>query len=293
MVRMISIPGKDLMTSAVRIPVTFNARALGGLRTENGDVLAPVLFRSDALSTLTEEGLHQLAELGIGTVVDLRTDGERQRAADVLPTDGSIRLLALPIQGGAMDEMVQELLPSGTGSVALTDAQVAEMVEQVPTLEDLYVAILESSPTQFATLARTVIDTARSDRPGVLFHCTAGKDRTGLAAALLLASAGVSREDIVADYTQTETNLAGPFAHQLTALITALGLPLTPRLETLATRSPQSAIDAAMDWIEREHGSAIEYLQTGGLSDEEAEELRRALVSAGADTVGSSGSIGS
>ncbi|MGV2983557.1 tyrosine-protein phosphatase [Microbacterium sp. AGC85] len=278
------------MTSAVRVPITFNARGLGGLPTEDGAVTAPVLYRSDSLSALTEQGLLQLAELGIGTVVDLRTDGERQRAADILPADGSVRLLALSIQGGAMDEMVQKLLPSDAGAAALTDAQITEIVDQVPTLDDLYLAILASSPAQFAVLARAVIDATGSERPAVLFHCTAGKDRTGLAAALLLAVAGVPRSEIVADYVRTEANLAGPFAQQLTALITAIGIPLTPRLETLATRSPESAITAALDWIAREHGTAIDYLMSGGLTAAEAERLRGALVSADAGSAGSSGS---
>jgi len=278
------------MTSAVRIPVTFNARGLGGIVTETGDTMAPVLFRSDSLAELTEQGLRRLAELRIGTVVDLRTAGERERAADVLPADGSVRLLPLPIQGGAMDEMVQRLLPSDTAPVALTAAQISEMADQVPTLEDLYIAILESSPAQFAALARAVIEAADSDRPGVLFHCTAGKDRTGLAAALLLLTAGVSRAHIVADYAQTQESLAGPFAEHLTGLITALGIPLTPRLETLATRSPESAINAALDWIESAHGSALSYLKTGGLSDDEGQQLRLALVIAASDTSGSSGS---
>lgn len=278
------------MTSAVRIPVTFNARGLGGIVTETGDTMAPVLFRSDSLAELTEQGLRRLAELRIGTVVDLRTAGERERAADVLPADGSVRLLPLPIQGGAMDEMVQRLLPSDTAPVALTAAQISEMADQVPTLEDLYIAILESSPAQFAALARAVIEAADSDRPGVLFHCTAGKDRTGLAAALLLLTAGVSRAHIVADYAQTQENLAGPFAEHLTGLITALGIPLTPRLETLATRSPESAINAALDWIESAHGSALSYLKTGGLSDDEGQQLRLALIIPASDTSGSSGS---
>lgn len=290
---MISIPGKDHMTSAVSIPVTFNARALGGLRTASGEMVAPVLFRSDSLAALTADGLRQLSELGIGTVVDLRTDGERQHAADLLPEDGSIRLLALPIEGGAMDEMVQKLLPSGGAAVALDEEQIAAILDQVPTLEALYVAILESSPTQFAALARAVIDAEGSERPGVLFHCTAGKDRTGLAAALLLSAAGIPRKDIVADYVQTETNLAGPFAQQLTALITAIGIPLTPRLEILATRSPKSAINAALDWIGRDNGTAIDYFKSGGLSDDEVEQLRRALVSGDAGSAGSSGSTDS
>ena len=258
-----------------RILVTHNARSLGGIATADGQVVADgVLFRSDSLSALTADGIAALAELGIGTVVDLRTDGERARAADVLPADGSIALVALPVLGGAMDEMVQQLLPSDGARAELTPAQLTALLDQVPTLEQLYQGILASSAPQFAELARTVIAASGTDRPGVIFHCTAGKDRTGLAAAILLSIAGVPRDTIVADYTQTETNLAGPFAEALTALITGFGLPLTPKLQVLATKSPASAIEAALTWIAEQHGDAGAYLRSGGLSADELASLR-------------------
>lgn len=262
------------------IQVTHNSRALAGLPTANGGRIAPVVFRSDALASLTESGLRALTDLGIGTVIDLRTDGERQRAADVLPPDGSVTLIPLAVQGGAMDEMARRLLPADGSPGTLDEAQIAAIVDRVPTLEELYVAILESSAVQFATLARAVIEANGTDRPGVLFHCTAGKDRTGLAAALLLSVADVAPETIIADYTQTETNLAGPFGAALTSLITSLGLPMTPRLETLATRSPATAIEAALRWIRTEHGDSTGYLASGGLTSDELQRLRRALVDA-------------
>lgn len=262
------------------LSVTHNAREVGGLPTADGGRLASgVLFRSDALAQLTDAGLTALADLRIGTIVDLRTDSERARAADRLPADGSVRFLALPVLGGAMDEMVKQLMPAA-GPVALTAEQIAAIADQVPTLEELYVSILGSSSTQFAELGRAVLAASQTDRPGVLFHCTAGKDRTGLAAALLLGVAGVPREAIVADYTLTETNLAGPFSEALTGLITRMGIPLTPRLTTLATKSPASAIEAALDWIETEHGDAAGYLRSGGLSADEVEALRGVLQAA-------------
>jgi len=163
---------------------THNARELTGLPVTGGGTIASgLLFRADALAGLTDDGLQALTDLGIGTVIDLRTDAERSRAADRLPADGSVTLLPLPMQGGAMDEMVKHLLPAA-GSKSLSVTQVAQLLKQVPTLEELYIAILTDSAAQFATVARTVLDAARTPRPGVLFHCTAGKDRTGLAAAV-------------------------------------------------------------------------------------------------------------
>jgi protein-tyrosine phosphatase len=264
------------------LQVTHNARELAGLPVSGGGELASgLLFRSDALGALTDDGRRALADLGIGTVIDLRTDAERARAADRLPEDGSVTLLELPMQGGAMDEMVKRMMPA-TGRSGMSVTQVADLLQHVPTLEDLYVAVLAGSAAQFATIARTVLAASRTDRSGVLIHCTAGKDRTGLATAILLLLAGVPREAIVADYTQTEANLARGFAEALTGLITALGIPLTPALKTLATEAPASAIETAMDWIAAHHGDVAGYLRSGGSTDEEIAELRRVLRGEGA-----------
>lgn len=97
-----------------------------------------------------------------------------------------------------------------------------------------------------------------------------------MASADLLV-ADVSRDVIVDDYTQTGKNLAGGFADALTALITTLGVPLTPRLKTLATESPASAIEAALDWILSEYGDVTGYLRTGGMTFTEIDELKRVL----------------
>jgi protein-tyrosine phosphatase len=256
---------------------THNARDLGGIPLGGGAVVVPgVVFRSDALATLTPAGVQALLDLRIGTAIDLRTDNERLRAPDVLPAGGETRLVELSILGGAMDELVKQLLPSGDRTT-LSQEQIAALVEQIPTLEELYVAILQTSAPQFAQVARTVAQSVDTERPAVLFHCTAGKDRTGIAAALLLSAAGADRDAIVADYELTQANLAGAFADALTGLITQLGIPLVPRLETLATKSPASAITAALDWVDANHGDAAGYLRSGGLTDAELAGVRGAL----------------
>lgn len=257
---------------------THNARGLAGLATSDGQRIADgVLFRSDSLSALTEEGVAAFANYGIGTVIDLRTDAERGRAADILPADGSVTLIPLPVLGGAMDEMARQFMPAVGSKSQISSEQLSAILDQIPTLEQLYISILTSSARQFAELGRAVLAAAATDRPGVLFHCTAGKDRTGNAAAILLMLAGVDRDTIVADYTQTEKNLSGAFAENLTSLITGFGLPLTPKLDQLATKSPAAAIEAAMQWITENHGDAAGYLQSGGMTAEETDELRRVL----------------
>lgn len=259
------------------LAVTFNARALTALPLADGGTLASrVLFRSDGLGALTPDGVASLASLGIGTVVDLRTEGERAAAPDVLPADGSVELLELPVLGGDMAGMARQLLGSQDGA-APTEMQLAQLADSIPTIESLYLDILREGSQRFARLARAVIDRDGTERPGVLFHCTAGKDRTGVAAAVLLSVAGVTREGIIADYTLTGVNLQRGFAQQLLGMVAQTGIPVTPRLRELATESPAEAIESALDWVRDEHGDAARYLQQGGLSADEIDKLRRIL----------------
>jgi protein-tyrosine phosphatase len=110
----------------------------------------------------------------------------------------------------------------------------------------------------------------------VLVHCTAGKDRTGVAVALMLDAAGAERDAIVADYASSQANLAGPWAESMLGTITAMGVPITDSLRTLVTATPPAAIEQALTWVDGEGGAAA-YLQSGGLSDSELDALRGRL----------------
>ena len=107
-------------------------------------------------------------------------------------------------------------------------------------------------------------------------HCTAGKDRTGVAVALLLDAVGVERDAVVTDYAISERNLAGPWADRMLAGIEQMGAPLTPEIRELVTGTPPAAIEQALTWLD-ERGGAAAYLQSGGLTDAELGALRTRL----------------
>jgi len=264
------------------LPGLLNYRDVGGLPLTDGGTIRPgVLTRSDALASLTPEGLAALEASVIGTVFDLRTDSERHRAPDPLPADGPVRVVDLAILGGSMEAQAAALMPAEGGAPALTPDAVAALIAQVPTLADLYVSILADGAVSFATVAREVAAPTDGTKPGVLVHCTAGKDRTGLTIALLLSAAGARREAIVADYTLTGPNLVGPFTDAMMAMFGSIGLPDVPPLRELATESPAGAIEAALDWVAAEHGDAAGYLRSGGLTDDELASLRSRMRDAG------------
>ncbi|RZU66345.1 protein-tyrosine phosphatase [Microterricola gilva] len=249
---------------------TYNARDTGGMPLTAGGATRPgVLLRSDALGTASDNGLAQLAATPIGVIVDFRTDSERQQAPDRLPASRTIRIVELPLLEGALAG------PAPSDGPVSTEAMRAAL-EQLPTMPELYVGMLEHAGEAFAQLARLVARPADPRFPAVLVHCTAGKDRTGVATALLLDTVGARREAIVADYAASEANLAGRWADGMLARLGAMGVPLSPRLTELVTATPRSAIEAALAWLDERGGSAA-YLRRAGLSEQELGELRERI----------------
>ena len=107
-------------------------------------------------------------------------------------------------------------------------------------------------------------------------HCTAGKDRTGVATALMLDAAGVERQAIIDNYAESAQNLAGPWTDGMLQSVAAMGVPVTPELKTLAAGSPPAEIEKALAWVDA-HGGAADYLRSGGLTDDQLSALRARL----------------
>ncbi|HET8926208.1 MAG TPA: tyrosine-protein phosphatase [Microbacterium sp.] len=262
------------MTAVDGLDGLHNFRDTGGLPlTAGGTTRSGVLFRSDALSGLTQAGLDQLAATDVGVIVDFRTPAERQIAPDRLPDARAFDVVDLSILEGATAQLAQQLLAAGGPDPALIE----QAMQNLPTLGDLYVGMLRHSAQAFAQVARLVAASHDDAPTAVLVHCTAGKDRTGVATALMLDAAGTARDAIVADYAASEANLAGPWADGILAAIAGMGLPLTPQLRSLATGTPASAIEQAFAWIEAEHGDSAAYLRSGGANDAELDALRARL----------------
>lgn len=242
------------------IPGTFNARDLGGMPLRGGGAVASgALLRADALGAVPAEGEQRMSELGVRTVVDLRTAAEREVLPDRVP--GGTEVLALPLLEGAL-----------TG---LPTSPSVDRVPEVPDMEKVYTLMLEHGAQAFAEIARRVGSAPAGS--AVLVHCTAGKDRTGVAVALLLEAVGAEREAVIADYTRSQDQLDGPWAERTMAALIAHGAPDTPMLRTLVTQTPREVIEHALGIVDAQHGGAAAYLRSGGLTDEELAALRERL----------------
>ncbi len=239
---------------APRIPVngTYNFRDVGGYRADGGTIRSGKLFRSDGLHSLGETGKDALRELGVRVIIDLRDDFELKTLPDDL--DGlDVEVLHLPVFEG-----------SGASQATIG-----------ATLADLYAKIVLQHTDVVITALREIADTGDE---GVVVHCTAGKDRTGIVIALALLAVGVDRQTVVDDYARTQANLAGPWLEGMLKLVQSHGVEVTPDLRVIMGGSPPEALESALDLIDRERGGVHAYLKDAGLDDLELAKLRSVLV---------------
>lgn len=163
----------------------YNFRDLGTIPTKCGKtVKRNLLFRTDELSNLLPEDLDLLAKLNIETVVDFRTDYERAQSVDKVPSTCKNQI-HLDIIAANMDAFMAEI------KKGITDFK--------PLLLGFYrdLVLDTNAIKEYATFFQIL---QKPENDGIIFHCTAGKDRTGVAAALILESLNVDWKYIEADY---------------------------------------------------------------------------------------------
>jgi protein-tyrosine phosphatase len=213
-----------------------NFRDLGGYAGRDG---RPVrwrrLFRSDHLAGLTEADKSRLAELGLAKAFDFRGQEERAAVAYQLP---GVTQHSLAIEPTVVQRM-QALVDAGQ---SLTPARTAEL------MTDLYRALVNDQSHRFAELFEHLL---QADAP-LVFHCTAGKDRTGFAAALILLALGVPRDVVLQDYLLTNRVFKHPASTQHT---------LSPEVLAVLWQVQPGFLEAALHAVDTEHGGVERYLQ--------------------------------
>lgn len=171
---------------------TRNTRELGGYPAACGRKTRRHAFlRSDGLSGLTDKDVQMLLDYGVCCVVDLRSESETAAAPSRLADVPGVDYYSIPM----LDEAASQGFTGG-------------MPER---MGDVYVKLLSGRGDAFARMIRIF---AQHSDGTVLFNCTAGKDRTGVTAMLLLLLAGVPCEIVVADYSVSEANMRDIFKRQ-------------------------------------------------------------------------------
>ena len=223
-----------------------NFRDVGGLPARGGRIRSGMLLRSGQLSAATTAGVNEVRRR-IAHIVDLR-DGEEVAAE---PTE---------IEGPDTTH-----LPLFLGSVR-------SFFESDTSLEDLYLHLLEESGERLVAAIRIVA----AGEP-TLVHCTVGKDRTGVTVALALAAVGADREAIIEDYALTESLLPAERSNRIAGYLRSQH-PQAVHAVALATQSPAPVMRALLEQVDERWGSAAGYLRANGMTEQELDDLREALV---------------
>lgn len=239
----------QIPTRSLNLTGATNFRDLGGYAGQGGRTVRwRRLFRSDHLAALTPEDLTLLSTLDVTRVCDFR--GETERASFVCALPG-VAVHSLAIEPTVVQRL-SELLAAGH---RLTDQDTVGLMQQT------YRAFVHDNSPRFADLFRHLLD---SNAP-LVFHCTAGKDRTGFAAALILLALGVPRQVVMQDYLLTNELFRMPTANP--------GLAPQEVLDVL-WRVQEDFLDAALSAVEADFGGVPRYLeQAMGLGPKEQERL--------------------
>ncbi len=177
----------------IHLKGTTNTRDIGGYQTsDQGIVRQGQIIRSDKLSRLTANDFKKLEEMGLKTVIDLRTNKEHDESPTIWKGDNPPRFVHLPVGDANNDWFASQRKMMKKNS--FTEEQSLEhMVEG-------YRMIAEEGTSSYQKLMELVLD--ESNWP-ILIHCSAGKDRSGVGVALILESLGVNRETIMEEYLLT------------------------------------------------------------------------------------------
>ena len=250
---------------------TLNFRDLGGYRTADGrQVRWGRVFRSDALGKLTDADLTYLERLGVRLVCDFRDDHETTRAPSRLPDHPDLRVERFPIGAGG------DTTVTGGRNDGLTDLVLAgELGEVSPEmLGDFYVGMLEGRSEPLVAVLGRVADPANHP---LVFHCTAGKDRTGVLAALLLSVLGVDDDTILDDYELTDRYRTPHRIAEIEPRLAQIGVELD-RVRALFSAQRQ-VLARTLATLEERYGSVDAFL-TGPAGVEPAvlDRLREVLL---------------
>lgn len=249
---MSSTPSPTHDARFVRLNGTLNTRDLGGLPVAgHGLTRSGVFYRSDIPMALNGADLERLRSLGLTTVIDLRQPQELERDPNSLAGTNGIDYQNVEIWG----------------HIDAADDRPTDPYD----ITAFYLRALDHAGPAFVRVLSLL-----AAAPGAaLFHCTAGKDRTGLVAALLLESVGVDRATIVDDFALTHDRI-GPLRERLLNDAEQNGVKREDFVRLLGA-TPE-LIGPALDHLDERFGGAVAYLKANGLAAEALETLRRKLL---------------
>ncbi|WP_338787181.1 tyrosine-protein phosphatase [Metabacillus sp. FJAT-53654] len=247
---------KNAKLNWVRLPIDSleNCRELGGYSTEYGDQTKWHSFlRSSDMSKLSKEEIVFLGEYGVKTVIDLRGEDEIETHKNPLAEEDFCEYYNIPF------------ITENVSDITVTSYEIS--------MGDFYIDLLEQKNDS----VKRIFDVIAQAKAGcIVFHCAAGKDRTGILAMLLLGLAGVEKKDIVSNYEVTYTNLES--MHQIEHPYGNI-----PKEYMYSNRD---YIIRAYEYILHTYQSVGQYLLTKGVEQDVIDLVRERLLGLG-ETVAS------
>lgn len=241
----------------------WNTRTFAGLQGTHGPIPASAFVRTSDLGRLTAADRDALAAAGVTLDIDLRTADEQAQSPDLLADDARFAYQRTSLMGTEKMDL-QKMMTTFPDSLGAA-----------------YVQWLDHSQPQF----KQVFQRIAAERDGtVLFHCTAGKDRTGIIAGLLLDLAGVPRADIVHNYAISAHYLEGqPKDSAMNAQIMELirqNPEIGRKMAGMSGTAPEN-MEMFLVALHQQYGGAEGYLKSIGVSETEIDQLKLRLGQAG------------
>lgn len=235
-----------------------NWRDLGGYETEDGRRVRPgILFRSGRLDGLNAEEQSLLSTLGLRSLCDFRTAAEVEEMPNP-PLNGVHEIAGCSDQSSAdITQQLHELLQQPD----------REAVDWKKVMVGSYQNMGERYENQFQAFFAGL---TQEDSLPMLFRCTGGKDRTGVAAALLLLALGVPEEIVIADYHLSELDPVGPFESEV--------FPRELLNQPALSAADPAYLQSALDGIRSRYGSVEKYLDRIGVDAQVRASLRDRLL---------------
>ncbi|MEE1352211.1 MAG: tyrosine-protein phosphatase [Acutalibacteraceae bacterium] len=262
--------------SAPRMPLNLtgvsNARELGGLRMKDGSVVrSGALLRTGKLSGATEEDCRVLKEkYHLATIIDFRRPDEQNDSPD--PKIDGVRYVPNSVVGHA----VPGIRLSQQNAELAAKAIAKDPLDVWMYLGYKQMAISPSAIQAYRTMFQELL---LANGKTVLIHCSAGKDRTGVGAALILAALGASRETIIDDFMETNIYRSSSMQEKYKKALEKTGNQTYAEMERDRPGVRQHWIETTLLVIDEYYGSMDHYLHNAmGLSDKDIAVLRSAYL---------------
>ena len=257
-------PNTIISERRVQLEGSVNFMDLGGYRAVDGRRINwGTVFRSDNLGRLTDRDVVYLEKMEVQLICDFRTPAEIEKLPDRYPPGDPGRALRLPIRHGESD-------PADTFD-RIKNGDIDWMTEEF--MIKGYIKNIEDFAPLWATFFNTLAEP--SNRP-LVFHCTGGKDRAGVAAALILLVLGVPEETIIRDHGLSNLYIAAVL-DGINDKIRSMGV--NPEDISAYFTAPENAIVAVLNHLVNEYGSAANYLiDKAGVDEKQLIRLKEDLL---------------